>query len=150
VAVIGGAMVIAPLLGPNMALAKVTKTARFQGACPRSELTCVEKATLALLGNAERLDIIRQRLGSVSWFRRALNAPIARMANREDGCRGRFRECRFKCQALHDEQAVMSCMADVDRNPLPRGNAKKSNAKMEIEGAIQPAPATRISASNNT
>ena len=88
----------------------------------RDDPACVERAALALLvGNAERLDIIRERLGSISWFMRALNEPIARMANREDAVRAGFWEGRFKCQALLDEQAVLSCMAYVNLNPVLAG-----------------------------
>ena len=49
----------------------------------------------ALAAQAERLAELRSRLGSVSWFMRYLKEPIARRANREDGCTGRFWEGAF-------------------------------------------------------
>jgi len=81
-----------------------------------AEVQSIRKA--AILGDEEMLEVLRGRLGSLSWFMKFINEPLARLANKEDRCKGRFWEGRFQSQALLDEASVLACMVYVDLNPV--------------------------------
>jgi REP element-mobilizing transposase RayT len=82
----------------------------------------------------------RAKLASISWFMRCLNQPIARQANVEDGCSGKFWESRFTSQALKSEEALLSCMAYVDLNPVQAGMAEtpEKSEYTSIQERLQP------------
>ena len=103
----------------------------------------------SILVNAERLATIRARLGNLSWFMRCLAEPIARRANREDGCSGRFWEGRFKSQLLCDERALLAAMAYVDLNPIRAGVAKTLQASRHTSAARRIAETKQTSAAFN-
>jgi len=71
-----------------------------------------------LCRDKKRIAEIRTRLSDISWFMRALAEPIARMANKQDECTGRFWEGRFKAQRIVDEAGLLACSMYVDLNPV--------------------------------
>jgi hypothetical protein len=49
---------------------------------------------------------------------KCLNEPVARQANKEDGCNGHFWESHYKSQARLSEGTLLTCMTYVDLSPI--------------------------------
>jgi REP element-mobilizing transposase RayT len=70
----------------------------------------------------------RERLQDLGWFMKALKEPLARLANKEDDCKGTFWEARYKSIAILDEQALLATCTYIDLNPVAAGIAKVPEA----------------------
>jgi REP element-mobilizing transposase RayT len=95
---------------------------------PPSELDPEDEKTLAacvaqLAKDKKKIEKLRARLGNLGWFMKALKEPLARMANKEDNCKGTFWESRYKSIAILDEEALLATCAYIDLNPVAAGIA---------------------------
>ncbi len=114
-----------------------------------SEMVCRYRSG-AEVSDAEQLIIAamlerwRDTLINISRFMGYMNERIARRANKEDGCKGRFWEGRFHSQALLDDTALLQCMAYVDLNPIRAGlantpeDSKYTSVKRRIDKLAHP------------
>lgn len=92
---------------------------RKKGEQEQSEALRIE----AILAQPKEVARYRKRLSSISWFNGCLNEHIARRANKEDDCKGRFWEGRFKCQRVFDTAGIVACSSYIDLNPVRAGKA---------------------------
>jgi hypothetical protein len=76
----------------------------------------------------QRLAEIRRRLTDISWFMRMVSERVARWANAEDQCAGRFWQGRFRAVRLCDEAAILACSLYVDLNPIRAGECQTPEA----------------------
>ena len=117
-----------------------------------------ESDVQTLAKDKERITLIRSRMSDISWFMRALAEPIARLANQQDECTGRFWEGRFKAQRITDQAGLLACAMYVDLNPVRAAmadspeQAEHTSAYDRIKGKrgqqIPSAAFDRISISN--
>jgi hypothetical protein len=92
-------------------------------------------AELAMItSDPRRVAELRVRLSDISWWMKMTSESIAKQANREDDCTGRFFEGRYEATLILDEAAVLACSIYVDLNPI-RAAMAESLENSEFTGA---------------
>ncbi|MEM9644282.1 MAG: hypothetical protein AAF989_04740 [Planctomycetota bacterium] len=115
-----------------------------------------QNAINEIINQPEMLAERRRRLSDISWWMRCISEDIARRANLEDKCTGRFWEGRFRLQTILDEAGLLACAAYVDLNPIraaiadtPESSAftgakeriddlSQTNGRTETKGQVAP------------
>jgi hypothetical protein len=87
----------------------------------RKPMKPTEEMVQAKLNNSDWVRVTRSRLSSLGWFMKCLKEPLARLANKQDGCTGAFFEGRFKSIAILDQESLLSVAAYIDLNPVAAG-----------------------------
>lgn len=78
----------------------------------------------ALVADKAKMAVVRKQLSSVSKFMAALSEYIARRANAEDDCDGRFFSGRFSCREITHDAGLLVAGLYVDLNLLRAGEAQ--------------------------
>jgi len=99
---------------------KISHLTKSRDGIPRSISPLRIAMELAVPG---RVAVLRQRLANPSYFMATLCEYVARRSNREDACRGRFWEDRFKCRELTSESSLLVCGIYIDLNQIRAGEA---------------------------
>jgi len=90
---------------------------------PAWDNTDPEDQARLIAADPERVEELRNRLSSLSWFNRCLKEPLSRIANAEDGCSGVFWEGRFKSYRVADTSGALTCAVYIDLNVIRAGMA---------------------------
>lgn len=85
-----------------------------------------------LAEQVERMKDLRGRLCDIAWFMREFSAPLARLANREDGGRGPFWDVRRKPKWIREERHLSVLPSLIDRGPIEAALADRPLAGSEV------------------
>ena len=88
-----------------------------------AETKLVDQWVKQQLQDAKKVGTMRERLTKLGWFMKALKEPLARLANKEDGCKGTFWEGRYKSIAILDTEALLATCVYIDLNVVAAGKA---------------------------
>jgi len=82
-----------------------------------------EEQVKALAEDKEKIAKLRKRLSNISWFVGALSEYVARRANLEDDCDGRYFSGRFRCREVTNDGGLLIVGLYNDLNQTRAGEA---------------------------